>query len=174
MRKMVKRAVYAGSFDPVTKGHLWIIEQAAQLFNHLIIAIGENATKSYSFDIKTRLDLLRKVTKQYKNVEVSHFHNQFLIHYAAQVKAQYIIRGIRNVNDYEYEKGMRHINSDISKDITTIFLMPPRGVAEISSSLVNGLVGSDQWENIVTKYVPPVVVKQMIKLHQSNQVSQVK
>jgi pantetheine-phosphate adenylyltransferase len=174
MGKIVRRAVYAGSFDPVTKGHLWIIEQAAQLFDHLIIAIGENAHKSYFFDINTRLNLLRKVTKQFKNVEVFHFHNQFLIHYAEQVKAQYIIRGIRNANDYEYEKGMRHINSDISKDITTIFLMPPRDVAEISSSMVNGLVGSDQWQTVVAKYVPTVVVKQMIKLQNPREVAQIK
>lgn len=162
-----RKAVYAGSFDPVTKGHLWIIEQAATMFDHVIIAIGENVEKKYSFPLKTRLQLLKEVTKQLPNIEIAQFKNQFLIHYAQNVKAQYIIRGIRNATDYEYEKSMRYINSDIYQNINTIFLIPPRDVAEVSSSLVKGLVGSKGWEAVIEKYVPLPVAKAMINLEKN-------
>ncbi|MBP9742400.1 MAG: pantetheine-phosphate adenylyltransferase [Burkholderiales bacterium] len=161
--KHLKKALYAGSFDPVTSGHLWIIEQAAHMFDSLVVAIGENADKKYSYPLETRLQLLNQVTQKFPNIEVTTFSNQFLIHYARSIHAQYIIRGIRNANDYEYEKSMRYVNSDICQSINTIFLIPPRNVAEISSSLVKGLIGSNGWEQIVRKYVPEAVAQTMIE-----------
>ena len=159
----MRKAVYAGSFDPVTNGHLWIIEQAASMFDTVVVALGENADKQYSFSLETRLDLLRQVTSQYTNIEVAQFNNEYLIKYAKRIEARYIIRGIRNTTDYEYEKSMRYINSDICPEINTIFLIPPRNVAEVSSSLVKGLVGSLGWEEIVRKYLPPSVVEKMFE-----------
>mgnify|MGYP000458629443 CR=1 FL=1 len=167
---VVKKAVYAGSFDPVTKGHLWIIEQTAKMFDHVVIALGENVEKKYSFSLETRQKLLKQVTHGLANVEITQFSNQFLIHYAREIGAQYIVRGIRNVTDYEYEKSMRYINSDICQDISTIFLIPPRDVAEISSSLVKGLVGSQGWEEVVCKYVPKPVVETMLIWHKQQQI----
>lgn len=160
---MSKKAVYAGSFDPVTMGHLWIIEQAASLFDVVVVAIGENVEKKYTFPIDVRLDLLKQVTSNFSNIETTQFSNEFLIRYAQKINAQYIIRGIRNATDYEYEKSMRYINSDICQEINTIFLIPPRNVAEISSSLVKGLVGSHGWEEVVKKYVPNPVSQKMIE-----------
>ncbi len=165
---MHKKAVYAGSFDPVTTGHLWIIEQAAAMFDKVVVAIGENVEKKYTFSLEERLDLLKQVSHNLPNIEITLFKNEFLISYAQRINAQFIIRGIRNATDYEYEKSMRYINSDICQDVNTIFLIPPRNVAEVSSSLVKGLVGSNGWEEIVKKYVPEAVSRKMIeqgKLH---------
>lgn len=164
---IIKKAVYAGSFDPVTWGHIWIIEQAAKLFDNVVVALGENVDKKYSFSLYTRLKLLKQVTQQFDNIEVTTFTNEFLINYAQSINAQYIIRGIRNTTDYEYEKSMRYVNSDICQDVSTIFLIPPRNVAEVSSSLVKGLVGSQGWEQIVRKYVPESVAQTIIEWEQS-------
>jgi pantetheine-phosphate adenylyltransferase len=159
MNKNIKKAIYAGSFDPPTNGHLWIIEEASKLFDKLVVAIGDNPEKKYTFNLNERLDLLKELTKRFTNVEVANFSNEFLVNYASRINANYIIRGIRNSNDYEYEKTMRYINSDLNQQISTIFLMPPRNHVEVSSSMVKGLVGSEGWEEVVIKYTPNVVVK---------------
>ena len=165
---MHKKAVYAGSFDPVTMGHIWIIEQAASMFDKVVVAIGQNVDKKYTFSLEERILLLKEVTSKFNNIEIAEFNNEFLIHYAQRINAKFIIRGIRNANDYEYEKRMRYINSDICDSINTIYLIPPRNVAEISSSLVKGLIGSKNWEEVVKKYVPEPVVQSMIKWEHKN------
>jgi pantetheine-phosphate adenylyltransferase len=155
---MKKVAVYAGSFDPVTLGHLWMIEQGSILFDKLIVAIGSNPEKQCYFSLEDRICLLKESTCKYENVMIDEFSGQFLIRYAESVGADFILRGIRNPSDYEYEKAMRHINSDVNPAINTVFLMPPREIAEVSSSIVKGLVGSEGWENILVKYVPNCVL----------------
>jgi pantetheine-phosphate adenylyltransferase len=161
--KYMRKAVYAGSFDPVTNGHLWIIKEAAKLFDSLIVAIGENFEKSYTFSLEDRLDLLKRSTVGLNNIEISYFNNEFLVNYAKSQNACYIIRGIRNSNDYEYERSMRYINSDLNKEISTIFLFPPRDYAEVSSNMVKGLVGSNGWEEIVRNYVPEAVFNKLVQ-----------
>jgi pantetheine-phosphate adenylyltransferase len=153
----MKKAVYAGSFDPITNGHLWMIERGIQLFDELVVAIGENPDKKYTFSLKERLQVLRESTKGMKRVRVETFRNRFLVDYAKSLGAQYILRGIRDVRDYEFERGMRHINHDLHPRITTVFLMPPRDIAEVSSSLVKGLIGPKGWRRIVKRYVPTPV-----------------
>jgi len=145
----MKKAVYAGSFDPITNGHLWIVEQAIELFDEVVVAIGGNPDKKYTFSLEDRLAALRESLEVIGDVHVDSFANEFLVNYAQSVGAQYIIRGIRNVGDYEFERGMRHINNDLQPNITTVFLMPPREIAEVSSSLVKGLIGPDGWRDVV-------------------------
>lgn len=158
----MKTGVYAASFDPVTNGHLWVIEQAARLFDQLVVAIGVNPDKAYTFSMDDRMDLLRETTAQFENVKVTSYEHQFLVNYAQSIDAEYIVRGIRTQADYEYERGMRYINSDLNADITTIFLMPPREIAEISSSFVKGLVGPDGWRDVVKRYVPEAVYEKFL------------
>ena len=157
----IKTAVYAGSFDPVTNGHLWIIEQASKIFDKVIVAIGENPEKKYTFSLEDRTEMLHIMTKNILNVEITYFHNELLVNYAKRVGAQFIVRGIRNYSDYEYEKNMRYINSDLSQDVNIVFLIPPRNYAEVSSSLVKGLVGSIGWEEIAKQYLPQIVLNKL-------------
>lgn len=154
----MKRAIYAGSFDPPTNGHLWLIAQGAKLFDELVVAIGTNPEKRYTFSLAERLAMLAQLVSAYPNASVASYDNQFLVHYAESVGASHILRGIRNEGDYQNERGLRHINHDLRAEITTVFLMPPRELAEVSSSLVKGLIGPVGWEAVVQRYVPPAVL----------------
>lgn len=154
---MHETAVYAGSFDPPTNGHVWMIERGARLFGRLIVAVAQNPEKAYTFPLETRLGWLEEICGGHANVEVADIQNRFLARYAADVGAGYILRGIRDEEDYRYERGMRYINSDLNADLTTVFLMPPRGLGQVSSSFVKSMIGPSGWEPIVEGYVPGVV-----------------
>lgn len=158
----MKTCVYAGSFDPITNGHLWMIEQGSKLFDNLIVAVGTNPGKKPTFSLQERVGMLEEATKRFPNIAVRSFENQFLVKYAKSVGAQYILRGIRTEGDYEYERGMRHINGDIDSQIIAVFLIPPREIAEVSSSFVKGLVGVDSWAEVVKKYVPVEAHKKIL------------
>ena len=153
----MRTAVYAGSFDPPTNGHLWMIQRGLELFDHLYVAIGSNPSKSYTFSVEKRLQLLHDSIPSCERLTISEFNNRYLVNYANEVDAQYILRGIRSSNDYEYERVMRHINADLAPNITTTFLMPPRDIAELSSSMIKGLIGPEGWEKSVRRYVPAAV-----------------
>jgi pantetheine-phosphate adenylyltransferase len=153
----MRHAVYAGSFDPITNGHLWIIREASRLFDRVTVAIGVNPDKHYTFPLQTRLALLQEVLPERDSLQITCFHNRYLVDYAAEIGAQYIVRGIRSAIDYGYEQAMRLINEDIRPEITTVFLIPSRNVAEVSSSMVKSLVGPAGWEEQVQRYVPPAV-----------------
>jgi pantetheine-phosphate adenylyltransferase len=151
---MLKKAVYAGSFDPITNGHLWMVKQGVDLFDKLIVAVGTNPDKQYTFSVQERVDMVEDAVRGLDHVTVDSFTNAFLVRYAQEIGAQYILRGIRNEGDYAYERAMRHVNGDMCREITTVFLMPPREYAEVSSGLVKGMVGPEGWEDIVRLYVP--------------------
>lgn len=155
--------VYAGSFDPLTLGHLWMIEQGALMFDQFIVAIGINPDKKFTFPLEERLKMVKESTRAFPNIVVEAFSHQFLIRYAESMGANYILRGIRSGSDYEYERGMRNINGDLNPNVTTLFLIPPRDISEISSSMVKGLIGPDGWQKIVKQYVPTPVYQRIIK-----------
>ncbi len=166
MAKTMKKqrlGVYAGSFDPPTIGHLWMIEQGLALFGRLVVAVGVNPGKKYSFSVEDRLAMLREATGKMAGLEVASFSNRYLIHYAQELGATHILRGIRSESDYEFERTMRNINGDLDSSICTVFLMPPRGIAEVSSSMVRGLVGPEGWQRLVRKYVSTPVYRRLLK-----------
>ena len=103
--------------------------------------------------------MLEQSTPSSERLTIALFDNRYLVDYAKRMNATYILRGIRSPNDYEYERVMRHINSDMAREIDTVFLMPPRDIAELSSSMIKGLIGPTGWEDIVQRYVPPAVLK---------------
>jgi len=154
--------VYAGSFDPPTIGHLWMIEQGVSLFDRLIVAVGTNPGKRYTFPLAERINMLRESLAQYRNLTVTSFSNRFLINYAHAIHATHILRGIRSESDYEFERTMRNINGDLDSRISFVFLMPPRDIAEVSSSMVKGLVGPFGWQKVVRKYVPVPVYRRFL------------
>jgi pantetheine-phosphate adenylyltransferase len=164
-KRQEKLGVYAGSFDPLTIGHLWMVEQGARLFDRLIVAVGVNPEKQYTFPLDDRLKMLRESTAGLENVSVASFSNNYLIRYAQSVGATHILRGIRTESDYEFERTMRNINGDLDASICTVFLMPPRGIAEVSSSMVKGLIGPVGWRRIVRKYVPRAVYRRLSESH---------
>jgi pantetheine-phosphate adenylyltransferase len=143
---------------------MWMIEQGALLFDQLIVAIGSNPDKRYTFTVEDRLAMLRESVGRLKTVTVMSFSNRYLMEFARSVKATHVLRGIRSGGDYEFERSMRYINGDIEKSVCTVFLMPPRDIAEVSSSMVKGLVGPEGWQGIVRKYVPQPVYKRLLKL----------
>ena len=134
-----------------------MIREGARLFDELVVAIGSNPDKQYTFTLAERMEFLRKSVKGIPNVALDHFENLFLVDYAKRVKAEYVLRGIRNPNDYEYERGMRHINEDMNPRVMTVFFIPPREISEVSSSFVKGLVGPRGWERVVKEYLPTPV-----------------
>jgi len=153
-----RKAIYAGSFDPVTNGHLYLIREGARLFDELVVAVGTNPGKRYTFSPAERLDMLARSAKDIDNVEIVEMSKVYLVDFAQSVGASYILRGVRNESDYLNERTMRNVNADMAPEITTVFLMPPRGIAEVSSSFVKGLAGPEGWERLVESYLPPEVL----------------
>ena len=161
----MQTAVYAGSFDPPTNGHLWMISQGLALFDRLVVAIGQNPSKNYVFSTEERVGLLRSSIPSCERLTITHFDNRYLVDYAKEVGAEFILRGIRSPGDYEYKRVMRHINSDMAPDINTVFLMPPREMAELSSSMVMGMVGPEGWGKTVRRYLPSPVFDALVTKH---------
>ena len=157
-----KTCVYAGSFDPPTQGHMFMIEKGAELFDRLIVAVGINPKKRCTFTVAERLEMLRQCTRDFDNVEVDSFEGQFLARYAQGRGASYILRGVRSEEDYRFEHAMRNINEDLAAELNTVFLIPPREICEISRSFVKGLVGYEGWEEVIKPYVPEPVYRKLL------------
>ncbi|MBW5444622.1 pantetheine-phosphate adenylyltransferase [Cohnella sp. CFH 77786] len=146
-------AVYPGSFDPVTFGHLDIIRRAAKQFDHLIVSVLNNLTKSPLFSVEERVELLREITKDLPNVEVDSFRD-LLVRYMRSKQAQIIIRGIRSVTDFEYELQMASTNRQLDEGIETIFMMTNPKYSYLSSSIVKEIA---KFHGPVQDLVPPAV-----------------
>ena len=165
MKTKERFGVYAGSFDPLTVGHLWMIEQGVGLFDRLVVAVGINPEKRYTFPLEDRLVMLRDSLRRFPNLSVTSFSSRYLIDYAREICATHILRGIRSESDYEYARTMRNINGDLDPKICTVFLMPPRDIAEVSSSMIKGLIGPKGWRQVVRKYVPDSVYQHILKAY---------
>ena len=158
--------VVAGSFDPITNGHLWLIEKAAELLGEdgkLYVVIGVNPSKKYHFIAEERENLIKHALSKLdvnllSKIEIHQLTNDLLINFAKDVNASYIFRGIRNTEDFNYESQIQQVNRAICPDIETVFFIPPSALSAISSSTVKGLVGFNGWEHIVLQYVHPKIV----------------
>ena len=156
-------AVYPGTFDPVTYGHLDLIERGAVLFENLIVAVAVNAEKTPLFSPEERVEMIRsQIAGKMNNVTVEHF-NGLVVNYARMKKAFTILRGLRTVSDFEYEFQMALTNRAFAEDVETIFVMPSLKYSYISSRLIKEsvLMGAD-----VSHMLPPEVEKALrAKLH---------
>jgi len=160
---MERKTLCAGSYDPITYGHLWKIKEASKLFDKVTVAVGVNPEKKCILSLEERAELIKKSISGLKNVEVSTFNKEYLFDIAKKIGAKYLVRAIRNEEDFIYERILRHVNSDLAPDLTTIILIPPRELTEISSTLVKGLIGYNNWENVIKNYVPTPVYEKLLE-----------
>jgi pantetheine-phosphate adenylyltransferase len=146
-------AVYAGSFDPVTFGHLDLIERSSRIFDEVVIAVGRHPTKKALFTFDERVDLLRRVTSDLRNVRVESFDG-LLIHFCERIGARVIVRGLRAATDFEYELQIAHANADMVPRVDTVFLPTRTHYGFVSASLVREIAshGGD-----VSHYAPTPV-----------------
>lgn len=160
---MQRIAIYAGSFDPPTNGHLWMIRQGATLFDELVVAVAVNPDKPGFFDMEERLSALKEMVAGLpSHVRVAPVRHGFLVDFAREAGATYLLRGIRNTIDFEYEKPMARMNGRMEPGIQSVFLMPPSELEEVSSSFVRGFVGVPGWERWVQASVPPCVFSRLV------------
>jgi len=152
-------AVYPGTFDPVTKGHVDLVERSLSIFDELIVAIAANPRKEPLFTLEERIDMFKKVTNQFKRVRIEGFDG-LLVDYVKAKKAVGIIRGLRAVSDFEYEMQMALMNRRLDNTIETVFLMPNEEYSFITSTIVREAAsyGGD-----VSSLVPKIVVEKLKK-----------
>ena len=153
----MKVAVYPGSFDPVTNGHLDIIERASRVCDKVVVGVLNNANKSPMFTVEERMDMLRSVTADFTNVEVDSFSG-LLVDFASSHGAKVIIKGLRTVADFEYEFGMALLNKTLNPDIETMFMMTNSKYSYISSSMVKELSG---FKGDLTGLVPAQIINKI-------------
>jgi pantetheine-phosphate adenylyltransferase len=160
---MSRIALYPGTFDPITLGHVDIIKRALRIFDELIVAVAENPEKSPLFSVKDRIELIRDAVQEFKGVEVTSF-NDLTARFARSIKAAVIIRGLRAVSDFEFEFQMALMNRKMEPSIETVFLMPNEKYSYLSSSLIKDIArrGGD-----VSCFVPESVKTKLAKLHGS-------
>lgn len=155
----LKAAIYPGSFDPVTNGHLDVIQRAARVFDKVIVAVANNTSKDALFTIDERVDMLKKVTKGIKNVEVDTF-DSLVIEYARRRKINVLIRGLRMTSDFDYEFQIALTNRRLAEDIETVFLMPSEHVSFVSSSILKEVASLN---GDISSFVPKTVEGQLKK-----------
>jgi pantetheine-phosphate adenylyltransferase len=152
-----KVAIYPGSFDPLTNGHLDLIARGSRLFDHLIVAVLTNTGKQPLFPVEERINMIRQATGSYSNVEVD-FFDGLLVDYAARRNADAILRGIRAVSDYESELQMAHLNRRLRSQTETVFLLSTAEYSFISSRMIKEIItlGGD-----VSQFVPDLVLHRL-------------
>ena len=153
----IKRAIYPGTFDPITNGHLDIITRACKMFDEIIVAVAESEAKKPMFTLQQRIDMVKVVTKDFPKIKVIGFHN-LLVNLSDELEANIIIRGLRAVSDFEYELQMGYANASLKKDLETVYLMPSLEHAFVSSSVVRSILNFD---GKVEHLVPAEALKQI-------------
>ena len=163
---MTGTAIYPGSFDPITYGHIDLIKRATKIFKKVIVAVTDNSSKNSFFTLKERVMLIKRVTADFKNIEVDSFEG-LSIDYVRSKGSYVIIRGVRMISDFEYEFQMALTNRRLSKNVETIFLMPNESYSYISSKLIKeaASLGADV-SCFVPKFVAEAIKKKLSKKKQ--------
>lgn len=155
----MKIAIYPGTFDPVTNGHVDVAARAARLFDKVIVCVAVNSSKEPMFSGQERVRLIKEAVKDIKNIEVEDFEG-LLVDYARRKKAEVIVRGLRAVSDFEYEFQMALTNRKLCDEIDTVFLMPHEKYTYLNSSIVREI---SKFGGDVSEFVPPHVRKELLK-----------
>ena len=155
---MKKIAIYPGTFDPITNGHLDLVARAEQIFDQVIIAVSDNPRKSPLFDIEERLAMVDEATKHIPHVQVESF-DDLLVNFVARKNAKFVIRGLRAVSDFEYEFQLASANRRLDNNVETIFLTPSEANYFISSSLVREI---SFYQGDISSFVPAHVQTAMV------------
>ncbi len=163
---MKQKAIYPGTFDPFTNGHLDVLERALNIFDEVIVVIAENSQKSSLFTIEARSEMIMEVIAGYSGVSVEVLHEGLLADYARQQGAKAIVRGVRQVKDFEYEFQMSLLNRHLYPEVTTVFLMPNVKYTYVASSIIRevALLGGD-----VSKFVHPTVMDKLNEKREERQ-----
>ena len=148
----MKRAVFPGSFDPITLGHLDIIQRSIPLFDEIIIGVGTNSDKKYMFPLDKRMTFIKDTFAEFKRISVTHYEG-LTIEFCKKMQADFIIRGLRNPADFEFEKAIAHTNRKLS-GIETVFLLTAAKTSFISSSIVREIISN---QGDYTQLVPATV-----------------
>jgi len=150
-------AIYPGSFDPITYGHLDLIKRATQIFDKVIVAVAKTSPKKPLFNLTERLKMIKEVTKDMKGISVESFDG-LVVEYARRKNVRVIIRGLRMISDFEYEFQMALTNRRLAEDVETVFLMPSEGYSFLSSTLLKeaASLGAD-----ISSFVPAFIEKKL-------------
>lgn len=150
-------AVFPGSFDPITSGHVDLVHRAIPLFDRIVVAIGENTQKKYLYPLEQRLYWLEQVFKDQASITIDHYEG-LTAHYCRKIEAKYMIRGLRNASDFDYEKTISQINSIVVDHLETVFLISRPEFSHISSTIVREIIkgGGD-----VHSFVPGRIVSDL-------------
>lgn len=154
---MMTRAVVPGSFDPVTYGHLDIIQRARRLFDEVVVAVLENHSKQFLFPVEERVEMLKEVTRDWPGVTVDYFSG-LLVTYMKKVSARVIVRGLRALSDYEYELQMALTNHELDEEVETIFLASSAHYSFLSSRMVKEVASMG---GKISDFVPPYVEQKL-------------
>jgi pantetheine-phosphate adenylyltransferase len=157
---MSNRAIYPGTFDPFTNGHLDVLERALNIFNKVEVVLADNSQKHTLFSVEERLEMVREVIRDLPTVSVHVLHDGLLADYARQAGAKAIIRGVRQVKDFEYEFQISLLNRHLYPEVTTVFLMPNVKYTYVASSIIRevAMLGGD-----VSKFVHPYVLEKLAR-----------
>jgi len=148
-----RRAIYPGTFDPLTNGHLDIIERSAKMFDEIVVAIGDNPEKSPLFNVVERATMIKKATQHLPSITIVKF-NSLLVDLSNELNTNIVIRGIRIASDFEYESQMTYANNALKPDLETIYLVPTLKYAYISSSVVRTILKFDgKIEHLIPKSI---------------------
>ncbi len=154
---MKKIAVFPGSFDPITTGHVDILLRALPLFDEVIVAIGENSQKKYLYPLEKRIDWIKRVFKNQPNISVETYQG-LTVNFCKEKNADYIIRGIRSAADFDYEKTIAHLNNAMFPEIETIIILAKPELSSISSTIVREII---RGKGNVAKFVPEEIASEM-------------
>ena len=151
---MERIAIFPGSFDPITIGHVDIIQRALPLFDKIIISVGSNSEKKYFFNLEKRIQWIKKIFIKNPKIEVKSY-NKLTVEFAKDSNARFLIRGLRNISDFEFEKTMAHANSELNSSIESVFLLTKPKYSFITSTVVRDTIRNN---GDYRKFVPNQVV----------------